>query len=476
MRKSVLCANSRKAIRRREFLKTLGLGVAVAALPCLARGQQPPAPAAKGLNLVFLFADQMHGFAMGCMGDKQIRTPHLDRLAKEGVLFRNAYSSAPVCTPFRGTLFTGRYGSQTGILDNERPLPQGEKTLADCLSAAGYRTSYVGKWHLGGAGNKAVPAALRGGFTDFIGYQCYNDYLENVVFFDEEGRGVKPGKHRTEATTDLAIARLERAAAAGPFALFVSYQNPHYPVQPSPEYDAMYRDVKIARRPNARDIDPYTATVSPRSPKKEDDANWRAYGANLDRYLQLYYAMVTQLDANVGRMLAALDRLGLAGRTAVMFTSDHGDLQGSHGLKNKSLPWEESVRIPCVVRVPGGAKGVVSDMPVSSVDYLPTCLDLAGAPPLATAAGVSFAPAARGEKQAAARPIFAEMKGWCLIRRGDLKLVVSRGQALQATHLFNLKDDPYEMKNLVDDPARAGVKQELFAALAEWNRRVTARG
>jgi arylsulfatase A-like enzyme len=464
-----------KAIYRREFLKTLGLGVAAAAVPCLARGQAPPVTAAKGLNLVFLFADQMHGFAMGCMGDKQIRTPHLDRLAQEGVLFRNAYSSAPVCTPFRGTLFTGRYGSQTGILSNERPLPQGEKTLADCLSAAGYRTSYVGKWHLGGAGNEAVPAALRGGFTDFIGYQCYNDFLENVIFFDEDGRKVNLHKHRTETTTDLAIQRLERAAAAGPFALFVSYQNPHYPVQPSPEYEAMYRDAKIARRPNARDIDPYTATASPKSPKKEDDANYRAYGGNLDRYLQLYYAMVTQLDANVSRVLAALDRLGIADRTAVIFTSDHGDMQGSHGLKNKSLPWEESVRIPCVVRVPGGAKGAVLDVPVSSVDYLPTCLDLAGAPPLATAAGVSFAPLARGQAGDVARPVFAEMKGWCLIRRGDLKLVASR-PALKPTHIFNLKDDPYEMKNLVDDPAHEAVKQELLIALTEWNRRVSARG
>jgi len=238
----------------------------------------------------------------------------------------------------------------------------------------------------------------------------------------------------------------------------------------------MYRDVKITRRPNATDIDPYTATVSPRAPKKGDDPNYRAYGGNLDRYLQLYDAMVTQLDANVGRLLAALDRLGLADRTAVIFTSDHGDMQGSHGLKNKGVAWEESVRIPCVVRVPGGAKGAVCDAPVSSVDYLPTCLDLAGAAALATAAGVSFAPLARGRTQDGARPVFAEMPGWCLIRRGDLKLVASRKQGLQATHLFNLKDDPYEMKNLVDDPAHAAAKQELLAALTEWNGRVTARG
>lgn len=468
-------------LRRREFLKTLGLGAAAAALgrPAWAAAvsaARPAAEALKGPNLLFIFADQMHGFAMGCMGDRQIRTPNLDRLASEGILFRNAYSSAPVCTPFRANLFTGRYGSQTGILGNETPLPKGEKALADCLNAAGYRTSYVGKWHLGGAGNKAVPKELRGGFTDFIGYQCYNDYLANVLFFDEDGRTADAGKHRTDATTDIAIERLRRAAGAGKFALFVSYQNPHYPVQPSPEYEAMYAGVKIARRPNCREIDPHIPTASPPSPRQNKDAdpNFRKYGNNLDKYLQLYYAMITQLDAGVGRLLAALDEMGLAGRTAVLFTSDHGDMQGSHGLKNKSVPWEESTRIPCVVRVPGGAKGAATDALVSSVDFLPTCLDLVGAPPLAGAAGVSFAPACRGQPADLARPIFSELGGWCMIRRGDLKLVAAR-PAMKPTHLFNLKDDPYEMTDLVNDPACAAAKAKLLAALTEWNGRVKGR-
>ena len=308
------------------------------------------------LNILFIFADQMHGFAMGCMGHPQVRTPYLDRLASEGVLFENTYSNAPMCTPFRGTLFTGRYPSQTGVRHNESAIPPNERTLAACLNEAGYRTSYVGKWHLGDKGNVWVRPELRAGFVDFLGYQCYNDYLEDVWFFDEDGRRIERAGHRTDVTTDLAIERLERIAGR-PFAMFVSYQNPHYPLQPSPAYEGMYEGIAVERRPNAVEIDPYTPTFSPPSPRPPElDPVYRKYGGDLDAYLRQYYAMITQLDANVGRLLAALDRLGLTENTAVIFTSDHGDMQGSHGLRNKGVPWEESTRIPLIIRAPGGRR------------------------------------------------------------------------------------------------------------------------
>ena len=457
-------------LTRRTFLQYLGAGAAAMALPGGAAVLGAKA-GRQGLNLLFLFADQMHGFALGCMGDPEYRTPHLDRLAREGTLFRNAYSCVPLCTPFRATLFTGRYGSQTGILGNGARLPKGEKTLADCLNDGGCRTGYVGKWHLGGAGNGPIAPELRGGFTEFLGYQCYNDFEKNVLFFDENGNKVDGGKHRTDATTDLAIQRLERMAGR-PFALFVSYQNPHYPLQPSPEYEAMYRDARITRRPNCRDIDPYTATHSPPAPKPKDrDPVFQRYGNNLDMYLRLYHAMVTQLDANIGRLLAALDRLGLRETTAVVFTSDHGDMAGSHGLKNKRVAWEESARIPLIVRVPGGPAGQIVDAPASSVDFLPTCLGLAGLPAKPGAEGADLSGAVRGGAANPRRPVFSEMGGWCLIRRGDFKLVARRPD-IEPEHLFDLKADPYEMADLVDNPAHASTREALLSTLREWNSRV----
>lgn len=430
-----------------------------------------------GFNILYVFADQMHAFAMGCMGNPDIHTPHLDQLAAEGILFRNAYTSFPVCTPYRGVLFTGRYGSQTGITGNNKPLPRDGMTLADSLNRGGIRTSYVGKWHLGGAGNIAVPPSLRGGFQEFIGYQCYNSYVDQVWFFDEEGVKREYQRHRTDVTTDIAIERLSALKEKGDaFALFVSYQNPHYPVQPSKKYADLYKNSPINRRPNAQDIDPYTKTFSPPTPNCEIDLNYMRYGGDLDEYLRLYYAMVTQLDDNVGRLLASLEELGLSHNTVVVFTSDHGDMQGSHGLKNKNVFWEESTRVPLIVRVPGGLQGVVKEELIGTVDLYPTLLDYAGVSidEVAQQSGValqsllegeSFAPMTKGQVQHWENEVFSEDASWHMLRRGDWKLVLDR-HSLQPTHLFNLKEDPYEMNNRVED--EEVVKRDLLQRLMHY--------
>ncbi|MFT5368986.1 MAG: arylsulfatase A-like enzyme [Candidatus Latescibacterota bacterium] len=422
-------------------------------------------------NILFMFADQMHAFAMGCMGTDDIHTPNLDQLAKEGVLFRNCYSNAPVCTPFRASLVSGRYGSQTDTLRNTAYIPEGTRTLAGALNDGGYRTGWVGKWHLGASGNVWIPPELRADFTEFIGYQCYNDFLHGVKFYDEEGEEHWYDRHRTDVTTDIAIERLE-GMKEGPFALFVSYQTPHYPEQPAWVYDQMYKGKTIKRRPNCEDVDPYIKTASPPSPKpKENDPLYQRYGNNLDEYLRAYYAMVTQLDANVGRLLEALDRLGLRDSTVVMFTSDHGDMQGSHGLTQKSLPWEESSHVPLVVRTPGGAEGAVVDDLVSGVDFFATCVDYAGLPPEPSVEGDSFASMVADPSKMLNRPIFSEMRPWCLVREGAFKLVVQK-DGFEATHLFDLEHDPYEMDNLLGKSEHAERQLRLFGLLQDWHKRV----
>jgi arylsulfatase A-like enzyme len=423
-------------------------------------------------NILFMFADQMHAFAMGCMGTDDIHTPHLDQLAKEGVLFRNCYSNAPVCTPFRAALVSGQYGSQTNTLRNQAYIPEGTRTLAGALNEGGYRTGWVGKWHLGATGNQWIPPELRADFSEFIGYQAYNDYLHGVKFFDETGKEHWYDRHRTDVTTDIAIERLE-GMKDGPFALFVSYQNPHYPEQPAFVYDKMYKGKTIKRRPNCEEVDPYTKTASPPSPKPvENDPLYQRYGNNLDEYLRAYYAMVTQLDANVGRMLDALDRLGLRENTVVMFTSDHGDMQGSHGLINKSLPWEESSHIPLVVRAPEGAQGAVVDDLVSGVDFFATCVDYAGLPPEPSVEGDSFAPMVVDPSKRLDRAIFSEMRPWCMVRKGAFKLVVQK-DGFETTHLFDLENDPYEMNNLLGKIDYNEKQKELFEILKTWHQKVT---
>lgn len=419
------------------------------------------------MNILFIFTDQQHRYALGCMDNSEIRTPNLDRLAQDGVLFRSAYSNCPICTPFRVNLLTGLYTSQTDTFDNGARVPEACRSLPDALNDGGYRTSYVGKWHIGGAGNGPIPKELRAGFTDFIAYQCYNGFRDNVCFHDEDGRERAFKKHRTDVTTDLAIERLERAAS-GPFGLFVSYQAPHYPVQPGPEFEEMYRGVSLSRRPNSQEVDPYTRTWSPRSPwPPEGCPDFQRYGNDLDEYLRLYYGMVSHIDAGVGRLLGKLEELGLTDRTAIIFTSDHGDMQGSHGLKNKCLPHEESAGIPLIARVPGGASGLVTDALVSGIDFYATCLDYAGLDPEPSVAGPSFAPLTRGEAQELNGPVFSEMKGWKMVRKGAHKLVVE-GEEHTPMSLYDLEKDPYEFTNLVERSECASRVSELRDCVVDW--------
>ncbi len=426
-------------------------------------------PDSSPYNIVFIFADQMHRYALHCMSTGDIHTPNLDRLAAEGMLFTNAYSNCPICGPFRINLFTGLYTRQTGRYNNGDRIPENTPTLAGALNARGYRTSYVGKWHIGGAGNIPIPQALRGGFTDFIAYQCYNGFNDNVIFYDEANQAHTFDRHRTCVTTDLALQRLEEMHNK-PFALFVSYQAPHYPVQPDPEYEALYRDVAVNRRPNSSEIDPYTRTYSPPSPQPPELCpDYQRYGNNLGEYLRLYYGMVSQIDAEVGRLMDALERLGIADRTVVLFTADHGDMQGSHGLKNKSLPFEESAGIPLIVRVPGGTPGVVSDALVSGIDYFPTCLDYAGGPVPGDLPGTNFAPLTRGEDQMLAGPVFSEMRDWAMVREGDWKLVVATDTGAP-TMLYNLRNDPYEQRNLVGGAGYEARTAILRDRIMTWQR------
>jgi len=390
-------------------------------------------------------------------------------------LFTNAYSNCPVCTPFRIILTTGLYTSQTNTFQNAVPIPPGKTTIADALNAGGYRTSYVGKWHLGGMGNEPIPAELRGGFTDFIGYQCYNGFQKNTWFYDEENREHRFDGHRTDVTTDIAIERL-RVLGDQKFALFVSYQAPHYPLQPSQQYEELYAGVKVKRRPNCQEIDPYTRTFSPPSPQPPENCpDYQKYGNNLDEYLRLYYALVTQLDANVGRLLKALDDSGQSDNTVVVFTADHGDMQGSHGLKNKCLPHEESSGIPLIVRHPGGVENGVTDALVSGVDYFPSCLDWLGLPPQANLPGTSFAPLTCGADQELNGPVFCEMHDWKMVRQGDLKLVVDT-EGLKPTQFYDLAADPYETDNRVDESACATDIAALRERIVAWQAYCRAGG
>ncbi len=374
---------------------------------------------------------------------------------------------------------TGRFPSSTGLYENEDPLPTDGYNLAEILDQGGHRTSYIGKWHLGGAGNEPIPVELRGGFSEFIGYQCYNGFYRDVCFYDEENREHRFSKHRTEVTTELAVERLKRLAGKDrPFALFVSYQAPHYPVQPAPEYEKIYAGKPMPKRPSYQEVDPYTPTVNPRSPRpSSNDPDYTRYGNDMDEYMRLYYAMCSQVDAKVGTLTAYLKELGIYDNTIIFYTSDHGDLQGCHGLKNKDLPWEEAAGIPLIIRLPGTKGGSVCAAGVDSSCFYPTILDLVGIPyEKERLDGISIAPYLKGESPPPSFPVFSEKRArsgdsWRLVRQGDLKIAARHRDHddLAPLTLFNLKEDPYEMNNLLNNPAHQELGEMLFQRLKDWH-------
>jgi arylsulfatase A-like enzyme len=419
-------------------------------------------------NVLVVFADQMHRFAMRCMDNPDVDTPHLDGLAEQGALFRHAYSSTPVCSPFRVNLVSGRYGMETGAKGNQCLLPEWCRSLVDDFNDSGYRTSFVGKWHVGATGNQPIPEEWRAGFQEFIGYQCYNGFYKDVCFYDEAGTERRFEKHRTDATVDVAIERLRRVAS-DPFLMIVGFQAPHYPEQPGPEFDRMYRGRDVTPRPNYTGIDLYIPTHSPKSPRPfERCPDFRRYGNDIHEYLRMYYGMVTQIDANVGRLLSELEDLGIADDTIVLFASDHGDLAGSHGMNGKCVSYEESAGIPLLMRGPGVPQGMVIDAPIDSSSFLPTCMELAGVPASqADTASRSRAALLRGEPDD--RPAFADLRNWCMVRQGDFKLTIEDDDCHPAM-LFNVADDPYEQQNLIEDPAHADTLAELLQVVTQWRQ------
>jgi arylsulfatase A-like enzyme len=429
--------------------------------------QKAPNPSGERPNVLFIFADQLGAHYLGCYGHPQVETPNLDRLAGESVRFTRAYTASPLCTPFRGTLFLGRYPVQTGIVRNQQRIPAGETTLADLFNKAGYLTSYVGKWHLSGPpqGTRWVPPTERGGFSDFIGWECgHRTHFDHELFEDDPDRPIPMPGHETDGLTRFACERLERhAAGERPFCMFVSYQAPHPVCDPPEPYRSLYTGGPLHYRPTV-----------------DFDARFTGYGRmsvdmGVRDWTERYFGEISQLDAAVGRVLGKVEDLGLRDSTVVVFTSDHGDMGGCHGLFEKSVAYEEATRIPLLVRLPGQWLGRTSDALFSSVDFLPTLLGLCGLPPAATAEGIDCAPLLHRRPSAEEREaIFITCRDWACIRRGSYKLTLN-ADGTEMRKLFRLDVDPFEQINRVEDPAERETVEALRGLFLDWLEDVRTR-
>ena len=305
-------------------------------------------------NIVFVLADQLGTRWLPLHGHPLVSAPQLDDFARESAVFDRAITTSPVCTPYRGCLLSGLYPTQTGVLENGQAYPAGLPSIADRLNDLGYATHYVGKWHLSGApqANRWVPPARRAGFQNFIGWESHHvDHHAGLIWRDDPDCATEMAGHETDALTDIALEQLRDCAQAdAPFFLMISYQAPHPPCSPPPEYLAPYEDQDLPLEPNA------------------DASAWfkhEAWKADYDvqRFRQLYFGEISQLDAAFGRLLAELEALELRDSTVLVFTSDHGEMAGAHGRFGKGLMYEEALHVPLVIRGPGQSSGRPQQMP-----------------------------------------------------------------------------------------------------------------
>jgi arylsulfatase A-like enzyme len=459
-------------------------------------------------NIVFLMTDQHSVSTLGCSGNPTVRTPALDRLAATGTRFTNAFTPTAICTPARASLLTGaapfrhkllaNYERNVGYLED---LADDQFTFAEALGAADWRLGLVGKWH-GGVRRTAASYGFEG--PTLGGWHNPIDHPDYLAYLAERGlppyrisdhvRGVMPNgspgnlmaarlHQPLEATFEHYLATrtiemLERFAAdpAGrPFFLATHFFGPHLPYIVPDEFFDRYDPDAVELPPSVRE------TFAGKPPVQRNySAHW-AFDtldeATSRRLIAVYWGYVTLIDHEIGRILDAVDRLGLADRTAVLMTADHGEFTGAHRLHDKGpAMYDEIYRIPGLVRVPGGPPGQVRDEFVTLMDLTATILDLAGLPTADAVDGRSLLPLVAGHRPPWRDGVLAEFHGHHfpypqrMLRTRTHKLVVNPESV---NELYDLVADPHELVNRIGDPALADVRRELTA---ELYRRLRDRG
>lgn len=316
--------------------------------------------ASKQPNVVLVFGDQWRAQACGYAGDDNVQTPHIDELARQSLNFTNAVSGCPVCSPARGCLLTGQLPLEHGVFVNDVCLGDEATSIAQAFAAGGYDTAYIGKWHVDGHGrSNYIPPERRQGFEYWKVLECTHDYNNSFYYAGDSDEKLQWEGYDAIAQTRDAQDYLRNHDGENPFLLVLSWGPPHNPYQTAPEaYTARYKSEEIELRPNVPEADAETAR----------------------EWLAGYYSHCTALDDCVGDLLQTLEETALDEDTIFLFFSDHGDMVGSHGMDNKQKPWDESIRVPFLLRYPArfGRQGRELAAFIDIPDIMPTMLSLCG--------------------------------------------------------------------------------------------------
>src|SRR5436190_14776277 len=459
-------------------------------------------------NILLIFSDDHAAQAVGCYGSKLNRTPNLDRLAREGMRFTNCLCTNALCGPSRAVVLTGKYSHLNGFLKNGDKFDGSQQTMPKLLQAAGYQTAVIGKWHLESAPTRFDYSHI------LIGQGPYHNppMIEN-------GTKVSHTGYTTDIITDLTLDFLKnRRQPDKPFLVMYQHKAPHREWQPAARHFGLFKNATIPEPENlfddysgrgtaarkqemmiARDLNDLDLKLTPpRNLSADQLTSWQAAyqdeneefkkanltGADLvrwryQRYMKDYLRCIAAIDDNVGRVLDYLDKSGLAGNTVVIYSSDQGFFLGEHGWFDKRFMYEESLRMPLMVRWPGKiAPGSVNSSLVSNLDFAETFLEIAGAPVPADMQGQSLVPLLTGRAPADWRQShyyqYYEYPAWHIVprhycvRTARHKLI--HFYQLREWELYDLEKDPREMHSVYDEPAYAGLVRELKAELERLRR------
>lgn len=430
-------------------------------------------------NVVVFFTDQQRHDSTGLHGNPLGLTPNFDRIARANTHVAYSFTCQPVCGPARSCLQTGQYATTTGVWRNGLRLADDAITLAHVFNQAGYRTGYIGKWHLFDTGVGPVPAERRGGYQDWLAanvLELTSDEYHTRLWDDQNNPVDLPG-YRVDALTDAAIRYIDsHAKAAQPFFLFVSYLEPHHQnhVDDCPAPDG-YREMYTGRW-----IPPDLQALAAQD-FDGGDPNRRTIGGSAHRQLGGYWGMVKRLDEAFGRIMDTLKSLGIDRDTIVLFTSDHACHFKTRNREYKRSCHDASIRVPTMFAGPGFEGGGEIQQLVSLVDLPPTLIDAAGLPVPDTMQGRSIMPLLRRQTDGWPDDVFvqiSESETGRAIRTKRWKYAVTapsgdapRADRYTEAFLYDLKYDPHELHNLIQaqshEPVRQVMRQRLLRRIRE---------
>ncbi len=431
----------------------------------------------KPRNVVFILTDDHRYDAMQFMGHPFLQTPHLNSLASNGVHLKNAFVTTSLCSPSRASILTGLYTHKHRVIDNNRPVPEGTRFFPEYLQRAGYRTGFIGKWHMGGHGDEPRP-----GFDHWISFRGQGNYLPPNPNYtlNVNGTRVNQKGYITDELTDYAIDFLEaQSESEKPFFLYLSHKAVHSEFEPAERHAGRYADADLSFLPRGQET-----TAANNAPRWVRDQRNSWHGTDfsyhsdkgLDYLYRRYCESLLAVDDSVGRVLSQLKKMGVHDSTLVIYMGDNGFLWGEHGLIDKRVSYEESIRVPMMMQCLELFKGgTVVESVIGNIDVGPTILHAAGLQSPDYMDGASFLELPN-KPNMAWRDYFLYVYYWeknfpqsptqFALRGNQYKYITYYG-LWDVDELYDLQADPLETKNLINDPQYKTVVQEMENRLYE---------